>query len=185
MNNLEEVYFDLIKSIKRYGFVHFCWWLHEETDFLTAPASTKYHGAEKNGLLSHSLYVLHHMLNLTKNTDYSYETILLVSLYHDICKANFYTETTRNVKNDKGKWEQVPYYAIDEQFPYGSHGGKSVYLMMKHGLVLEDEEAIAINNHMGGWDYTTYHNPSNAFDKYPLAVYLHTADILASYISKH
>ena len=31
-----------------------------------------------------------------------------------------------------------------------------------------EEEAAAINCHMGGWDYTTYHNPSNAFEKYPL-----------------
>ena len=55
---------------------------------------------------------------------------------------------------------------------------------MKHGVELTDEEATAINCHMGGWDSTTYSNPSGAFNKYPLAVYLHLADMLATYIDK-
>ena len=113
------------------------------------------------------------------------DTIKIVALYHDICKANFYEESQKNVKDKKtGQWKSVPYYTVNEQYPYGGHGAKSVYLLMAHGVPLTEEEAAAINCHMGGWDYTTYHNPSNAFEKYPLAVYLHIADMLASYIDK-
>lgn len=183
-NIKDATYWATIKTIKRRGFKQFSDWLHETTDFLTAPASTRFHGAEKGGLLSHSLHVYYHLLKMVKD-DYDLDTVKIVSLYHDICKANFYKASTRNVKNEEtGKWEQVPYYTVKEEFPYGSHGGKSVYLILAHGLQLTDEEAAAINCHMGGWDYTTYHNPSNAFEKYPLAVYLHTADMLATYINK-
>ena len=97
---------------------------------------------------------------------------------------NFYKESTRNVKDEKtGQWRKEPCYTISEQYPFGGHGSKSVYLLMKY-IKLTDEEAAAINCHMGGWDVTTYHNPSPAYEKYPLAVYLHIADMLATYINK-
>ena len=179
-----QTYFELIKPIQRAGFKQFCDWLHVNTDFLNAPASTRFHGAEKGGLLNHSLRVYYNLLRLAKG-DYNIDTIKIVALYHDICKANFYEESQKNVKDKKtGQWKSVPYYTVNEQYPYGGHGAKSVYLLMAHGVPLTEEEAAAINCHMGGWDYTTYHNPSNAFEKYPLAVYLHIADMLASYIDK-
>lgn len=175
-------YLQIIDSIKRPGFKGFIEWLHNNTDFMTAPASSKYHGAKRCGLLEHSLAVYDNLVSLAKN--YDLDTLKIVALYHDICKANFYEESTRNVKNEFGAWEQVPYYKINELFPYGSHGGKSVYLIISHGLEITDEEAIAINNHMGAWDLTNYHNPSQAYEKYPLALYLHIADMLATYIDK-
>lgn len=180
----KEVFIQLTKTIDRDGIGDFTKWLLE-TDFLIAPASTKYHGAEKGGLLRHSLNVYKNLLFLARGRNYSVDTIKIVSLFHDICKANFYTVSKRNVKNEiTGKWEKQDYYTFDEQFPYGSHGGKSVYLLLSHGLKLTDEEAVAINNHMGGWDVTNYHNPSKAFEKYPLAVYLHIADMMATYLDE-
>ena len=52
-----QTYFELIKPIQRAGFKQFSDWLHVNTDFLNAPASTRFHGAEKGGLLNHSLRV--------------------------------------------------------------------------------------------------------------------------------
>lgn len=182
MDDLNK-YLAIISQITRPGIKQFSLWLSNETDFLTAPASTRFHGSVQGGLLAHSLAVYNNMLQYSGK--YNIETIRIVSLFHDICKANFYKETTRNVKNDEtGRWEKVPYYTVEEQFPYGSHGGKSVYLLLTHGLQITDEEAVAINCHMGGWDFTNYHNPSPAFEKYPLALYLHIADMLATYIDK-
>lgn len=181
-----NLFLKITDGITRYGITHFMDWLCKETDFMTAPASTRFHGAEEGGLLKHSLCVYKNLLALRPpSVDYSLDTMKIVSLFHDICKVNFYAVDTKNRKNpETGIWETVPYYTVDEQLPYGSHGGKSVYLLMSHGLDLTEQEAIAINNHMGGWDYTTYHNPSQAFEKYPLAVYLHMADIMATYIDK-
>lgn len=182
---LKDTFIRISHTIVRNGIFDFVKWLTEETDFLEAPASTKYHGAEKGGLLYHSLNVYKNMMTIPFKFDYSMDTIKIVSLFHDICKCNFYTVSQRNVKNEiTGKWEKQPYYVVDEQFPFGSHGGKSVYLIMSHGVNITDEEAIAINNHMGGWDVTNYHNPSKAFEKYPLALYLHIADMMATYLDE-
>lgn len=46
------------KYIRRKGAKELIQWL-ESTDFFTAPASTKYHGAYEGGLCEHSLNVFH------------------------------------------------------------------------------------------------------------------------------
>ena len=104
-------------------------------------------------------------------------------MFHDICKANFYKESSRNVKNEEtGNWEKVPYYTIDEQFPFGSHGGKSMYLVMKY-IKLYDDEACAIFHHMGAWDKSAYNDPGKAYSTYLLAWLLHIADEAATYVA--
>ena len=50
-------------KIKRPGAEELLAWL-ESTDFFTAPASTKYHGAYPGGLVDHSLRVYGEMMNL-------------------------------------------------------------------------------------------------------------------------
>ena len=180
-----NLFVELILDVKRNGIKEFTEWLNNETDFFSAPSSTKYHGACQGGLLAHSLSVYHNLLKLAQSTHISYDSVVITSLFHDVCKANFYTVSEKNVKNEEtGIWEKKPYYTIKEELPYGAHGGKSVYLLMSHGVELTEEEAVAINCHMGGWDYTAYHNPGGAYEKYPLAVYLHIADMLATYIDK-
>ena len=78
------------------------------------------------------------------------ESFTIVSLLHDLCKAGFYKTELRNRKNDRGEWEKVPVYTVDDQFPYG-HGEKSVYLIERF-MRLRTEEAMAIRWHMGGFD---------------------------------
>ena len=106
-------------NVKRPGADRLLEWMENRTDFFTAPASTKFHGACKEGLVIHSLNVYD---LLKKRNDekkaYSDETVAIVALLHDLCKANFYKETTRNVKNDvTGQWERIPYYSIDDPSP--------------------------------------------------------------------
>ena len=173
------------RNIKRAGADRLLEWMDNRTDFFTAPASTKFHGACKEGLVIHSLNVYD---ILKKRNDeskaYSDETVAIVALLHDLCKANFYKETTRNVKNDiTGQWERVPYYSIDAPYPYG-HGEKSVFLIERF-LRLTPEEAISIRWHMGGFDESARsggYNVGNTFNKYPLAVMLHVSDLEATYL---
>ena len=77
-------------------------WMEKRTDFFEAPASTKFHGACKEGLLIHSLNV-YDILKKRNDVDHadSDETIAIVALLHDLCKTNFYKETTSNFKNEK------------------------------------------------------------------------------------
>ena len=50
------------------------------------------------------------------------ESFAVCALLHDLCKAQFYKVSTRNVKNDEtGQWEKQPYYSVEDSFPYG-HG---------------------------------------------------------------
>ena len=150
------------KNITRPGADRLLNWL-ETTDFFTAPASTRFHGACEGE---------------------SAESYAICGLLHDLCKANFYKVGTRNVKNDvTGQWERVPFYQVADQLPYG-HGEKSVYLI-EHFMRLKTAEAIAIRWHMGGFDDAVRGGSfavSDAYNTYPLAVKLHIADLTATYL---
>ena len=171
-------------NIHREGADRLLEWL-QTTDFFTAPASTRYHCACPSGLVMHSVNVYEVMVekHFDPETD-SMESFALCALLHDVCKAQFYKISTRNVKNEKtGQWEKVPYYTIEDAFPYG-HGEKSVYLIERF-VRLKPAEATAIRWHMGGFDDAAKGGNfyiSVAYDKYPIAVKLHLADLEATYL---
>ena len=111
---------------------------------------------------------------------YNNESIALVSLFHDICKIGFYTTELRNSKVD-GKWIKVPYYTVDDKFPMG-HGDKSIIMLMEY-MKLTDDEMLAIRWHMGlSVPKEEYNMMSKAFSQCDLAVYLHIADMKATYL---
>ena len=159
-------------------------WLDKKTDFFTAPASTRFHGACEGGLCMHSLNVYHALHDTFFTEGDSEETFAICALLHDLCKANYYKPGTRNVKNEAtGQWEKVAVFNVEDQFPYG-HGEKSVYLIERF-LRLKPAEAVAIRWHMGGFDDAARGGCraiSEAYDAYPLAVKLHLADLTATYL---
>lgn len=178
-------------SIKREGIEDLLAWL-ETTDFFTAPASTRYHGAVEGGLVLHSLSVYYRLNDLTnwyeygdcdEHDDERDESIAIVSLFHDLCKVGCYKTEMRWRKDEFNRWEQYPTYKFQEDFPFGGHGSKSVYLV-QHFMKLTPEEAAAINCHMGAWDMSNYGKPSDVFDNNKLAWLLHVADEAATYIDK-
>jgi len=163
-----------------------------KTDFFTAPASTKYHSAFEGGLCLHSLktyYRLKKLVEQERGENYTKqtgdETIAILGLLHDVCKIECYKSDLRNVKQN-GVWVQAPYYSVDEKLPYG-HGEKSVYII--NGFMrLTREEAIAINWHMGGFDNRAHGFSaaiSAAYEKFPVALLLHLADMQATYIDEN
>ena len=177
----------LKNNVQREGVDKLLEWL-ETTDFYTCPASTKYHLSEEGGLCQHSLNVYERLekLMITEYGEdgYNKESVALCGLLHDICKNNYYKVEMRNVKED-GVWVQKPYYTVDDQLPYG-HGEKSVYII--NGFVrLTREEAVAINWHMGGFDVRVQGGSldySRAYNKYPLAILLHIADLEATFLDE-
>ena len=115
----------MTENVTRPGVPQMLAWM-EKTDFFTAPASTRFHGACECGLVMHSLNVYHVLMSHFFTEEDSKESFTLVSLLHDLCKANYYKPGFRNVKNDAtGQWEKVPSYSVEDAFPYG-HGEKSV-----------------------------------------------------------
>ena len=174
---------ELCSGIHRPGIDGLMKWL-EKSDFYQAPASTRFHGSYAGGLLEHSLNVydeLKRILQVYPEVQVSEETIRIVSLFHDLCKANFYTTEKRNRKNAEGRWESYDAYSIQEKFCYGGHGSKSVFIIQSF-MGLHPEEAVAVNCHMGVWDGNK--DVSNAYEKVPIAWLLHVADESATYIKE-
>lgn len=158
-------------------------WL-EHSDFFSAPASTKFHGDHHGGLCEHSIHVWEELIRLLKaypEVRVTAESAAIVSLLHDLCKVGVYKTELRN-KKENGVWRSVPTYVFDEDFNYGGHGSKSVFLAQKY-MNLTEQEAVAINCHMGPWDRSPNdYSIGSAFEAYPLAWLVHVADESATFI---
>ena len=157
------------------------------SDFFTAPASLRYHGSYEGGLVEHSLntydcltaYLARERVRELYKMDYPPESVAICALLHDICKLNTYKPGFRNVKDEKGKWQQVPSYDYEDKLPYG-HGEKSVYII--GGFIrLSREEAFAIRYHMGFSGIEDKRNIGEALERFPLAFALNVADMEATY----
>jgi hypothetical protein len=180
---MKEEFIKLLRSTNRDGIEDVIAFL-EKSDFFTAPASTRFHGSYEGGLLEHSMKVYEILKDKVRSTCIDVpvkdETLIIVALLHDICKANFYKVDYRNAKNSFGEWEKVPYYTVDDTIPYG-HGEKSVMMLTEY-MKLTNEEKYSIRWHMGFTEpkenYTTI---GIAYKKYPLALLLHESDLEATY----
>ena len=159
-------------------------WLDNKTDFFSAPASTRFHGACDGGLCMHSLNVYHALHDSFFTEGESEESYAICALLHDLCKANYYKLGTRNVKNETtGQWEKVPSYSVEDLFPYG-HGEKSVFLIERF-MKLKVEEAVAIRWHMGAWDDAVRGGSrglNEAMKLHRIVYELHAADMRATHI---
>lgn len=178
----------------------------ESSDFFKAPASTKHHLAIEGGLCLHSIHVYDRLRGLLQyefegKTPYSDETVAIVALLHDLCKANTYKAGWKNqktydpqkvaaadyyqIKHDNAGdfiWETVPTYEYDEKFVFG-HGEKSVF-MIREFMRLSIEEAQAIRFHMGSWQDGDAQWAGSCYEKNLLAFYLHVADEAATFLDE-
>ena len=175
-------------NINREGSEALLDYLENKSDFFTAPASARYHGAYPGGLCGHSLnvyrclcdYLARPRVQELYGVEVPQESIAVAALLHDVCKVDFYTQSFRNVKNDAtGQWERKPFYTIDEKLPYG-HGEKSVYIVSGF-MRLTRSEAMAIRWHMGFSGTEDPRTVGQALSQYPLAFALATADMEATY----
>lgn len=196
---MESVHRDGIESLMQY--------IKKHTDFYTAPASTRFHLACEGGLVQHSLNVYDCLMAKKENPVWKpilenipEESLTLIALMHDLCKANFYVEGTKNQKTyDQEKvaaaehwqrktdsqgtyiWETVKSYTIEDQLPLG-HGEKSVMLLQAF-IKLSMQELMAIRWHMGFTEAKeNYSAVGAAMEKYPIVLALHEADLEASKI---
>jgi len=191
---MQQKFLKLLKSTERNGIDDLILYIANETDFFTAPASSKNHGNYEHGLLEHSIDVYDNLIKIITlfDIDCKPDSAILVSLLHDLCKTNFYVKDKRNKKrkdddgndilNGYGKpiWFEEPYFSIEDQIPLG-HGEKSAILALQF-IKLNMDEIMAIRWHMGGWDdlsksYSGGLSLNSAMDKYPLIAALHMADV--------
>ena len=187
--NLDEMkkrFVEICSTVNRPGMDELMAWL-ERSDFYTAPASTRFHGNYKGGLLEHSLNVYDKLSGFVArypDLQIDSDTVAVTALFHDLTKSNFYTASTRNVKDDvTGQWHKEPCYKIEDRLPLG-HGEKSVIILQSF-IKLTRDEIFAIRWHMGGFDSAVKggdYGMGNAFEICPLAVMTHLADMEATYL---
>ena len=175
----------------------------KNSDYFTAPASTNYHNNIKGGLADHSLNVYYNLKSLVKNKHLeeviSEDSIIICGLLHDMSKINTYEKAWKNVKkySENGtKWDnggrydwvvEESYKTIDaeKRFLYGNHEETSEYMVGKF-IPLRLEESVAILTHHGGMGYDSV--PSTTimakYERYPLALLLHVADMISAYVDE-
>ena len=159
-------------------------WL-DRNEFFTAPASSKHHLAIPGGLALHSLNVYRRLVEIAEKEEdgqtpayktqvLPLESIAIMALLHDVCKTDCYHRDPATGA-----------YKFRDPLPMG-HGEKSVYMITRY-MELYPTEAMAIRWHMGFSDndfkaggFTV----GNAFEKYPLALLTHIADLQATYLDE-
>lgn len=191
MTNIKTFKQLVTTHIQRDGVDNLLEWVTNETDFLTAPASTRYHGSYEGGLLEHSLNVFNqlvwemdHVVGEGWTELYPMETVAIVALFHDLCKIDRYVLGQKWRKDENGEWESYDAYEYNQQKPEMGHGAQSVYYLQKF-IQLTEMEAQAIYWHMGAYDispYSTLAACSETFKWNPLAFLLHRADMAATYV---
>lgn len=172
----------------------------EGTDFYTAPASTQYHCGYKGGLCQHSLnvyYALTQLANTFTPNMYSVDSLILVGLFHDLSKTNFYEPYVMNKKiygpqgtkhDNLGTfdWIAEEHFKVKdakERFLAGTHEENS-FILLSQFAGLSIEEISAILWHHGGVGNGANVGPdlTGVYNRYPLATLLHMADMTATYI---
>ena len=155
--------------------------------FLTAPASTKYHGNYAGGLFDHSVNVARVLCNLTQLNSLIWkndenqdagddsDSPLLVGILHDLCKIDQYKKISEG--------SEFPYMYDNSPLIKG-HGTKSAFYVWKYGITRVTEEELAcIIYHMGAFtSEKEWGDYNNAVKMYPNVLWTHTADMIASQI---
>ena len=199
-NENKKLFIEALSKVNRSGIPELLDYL-EATDFYTAPASTKYHCNFYGGLCEHSLNVYRNILKLNNefNLNINNDSLVLVSLLHDISKTNFYEEYFQNKKlyssggskvDEGGRydWVSVKSYRIKEpelRFVSGEHGFNS-YMIIKDFIELNNEEISAIVNHHLGMDNGyCFKDMNEVCDRYPIVTLLHLADMCSVYFTEN
>ena len=198
---------ELMAIVDREGVDKLMTFVREQSDYFTAPASTRFHLSCEGGLLQHSLNVYDCLVAKKDSPVWkkvfegiSDESLIIMALFHDLCKTNYYKKGTKNQKTyDAEKvaaaepwqrkhdqmgdyiWEMVKTYQIDDQLPLG-HGEKSVMLIQCY-IRLTMPEVMAIRWHMGFSEAKeNYTAVGQAMEKYPIVLALYEADLEATKI---
>jgi len=154
-------------------------YIEKETDWLTAPASTRFHLCRESGLLEHSVNVAETLIRI-KNTLYPLiedESCVIVALLHDLGKVGMPKEPlylkNKPTENQRRAGYGPTYpYSFNNDLTYLSVPVRSLYLALPF-LPLTEEETQAIVYHDGQY---VDDNRSVAKNERPLTLMLQYAD---------
>lgn len=152
----------------------------EKTQFLTTPASTKYHMSCKHGLVLHSMSVADIMFKLrdlfSTPEEISDSQVILTAMFHDLGKVGasmsqpLYIPKEPTEKQKQYGYPANPPYEFNQNILALDHAHRSIYLITKF-MTLSQEEFQAIMIHDGPTVNETYN-----MKECKLAWLLHMAD---------
>ncbi len=129
--------------------------VENETSYMIAPASARYHLCCERGLLEHSINVAETMIKLktTLAPEITDESCVIVALLHDLGKAGMPGKPQYLVNSPTAKQKQYGYpasvpYRFNNELIYMSVPLRTLYLVLPR-LVLSEEETQAIMYHDG------------------------------------
>ncbi|MBT9160543.1 MAG: hypothetical protein DDT26_01830 [Dehalococcoidia bacterium] len=159
--------------------------IENETTWLTAPASSRYHLCKEGGLLVHSVNVAETLLKLKGNLapEISDESCVIVALLHDLGKVGMpgqplYQKNDPSEKQQRYGFKPDYPYRLDYTLTYLSIPVRSLYLAQRH-LTLSEEEVQAIVYHDGQY---VEDNRSCARREKPLTLLLQYADSWSGFV---
>lgn len=161
--------------------------IENETEYLTAPASTRFHLCKEQGLLEHSVNVAENMLKVRAALapEIDEESCIITALIHDLGKAGM-PGNPQYIPNEPtprqkqyGYGPSVP-YRFNEKLTYLSVPLRSLYLALPH-ITLSESEVQAIMYHDGQY---VDDNKSVATKETPLLLLLQYADTWSSFVTE-
>ena len=175
MNKTLERYERLKKKVvdRKASFNRLMNYIEKETEWLRAPASTRFHLPQEQGLLEHTCNVAETML-LIKGAlapNISDESCIIVALLHDLGKVGM-PGNPQYLEGDK-----YP-YSSNKELTYLSVPIRSIYLALPY-IELSEEEVQAIVYHDGQY---VADNASVARDEEPLTLLLQYADTWSGFV---
>jgi len=178
---LRDRYNDLKSKVKKRaaGFSGLMEFIETETEWLTAPASTRFHLCREHGLLEHSINVAETLIRI-KNELYPViedESCVIVALLHDLGKAGMpgqplYLKNQPTERQRRAGYGPTYPYSYNNGLTYLSVPVRSLFHILPY-IDLTEEETQAIIYHDGQY---VDDNHSVAKNEQPLTLLLQYAD---------
>lgn len=173
--------------VRRDEFSRLMDFVENETDYLSSPASTRFHLCRKHGLLEHSVNVAENMLRLRGAIapEIDEESCIIVALIHDLGKAGMPGKPQYIANEPTAKQKQYGYgpsvpYRMNDNLIYLSVPLRSLYLALPH-ISLTESEVQAIMYHDGQY---VDDNKSVATKETPLLLLLQYADTWSTFVTE-
>ena len=179
-NNLKEIFLENCSEERQKEFNSLIEFAETKTDFLTAPASTRYHLNKENGLLEHSVNVAENLIKLRNLFDKSIplDSCVLVGLFHDFGKTGmngepYYVPGIPTPKQKKCGYPASDKYSINPNLSGWEHSDMSI-ILLRPLIKMNKHELEAILRHDGQY---IDKNKFYAHKECKLALLVHWADL--------
>lgn len=167
---------------------------HMEETYMMAPASGKtwFHNAFAGGYVDHVNRVVQYAIEQHRlyikmggTVDYTEEQLVFSALFHDLGKLGDGDKPNYIPQTDKWRQDKLSeMYTYNPDLDFMLIPDRSLYILQKFGIKVDQKEFLAIRCHDGVFDKANeayfFSNVESSRQKTALISVLHTADFLAS-----